>query len=451
MKTGNICVSVLLVVMCCVPSMRAGQWPQFRGPQSNQLCRDMPLPEVWSPNQNVQWRMPLPGRAWSSPVVWGDRIFITTAVDETLEASGSPARAAESGSRIKPTNDYRWEVRCLDIHSGKTLWAKVAAQGKPTMTIHKENTYASETPVTDGKRIFAFFGNNGIYCYDFEGRLCWKKDLGIYPMKSDWGTSSSPLIHNGLVYLQVDNEEQSFLVALEAETGAERWRVSREGKSTWSTPIIWKNSLRTELVAGGNVLRGYDPLSGDVLWELSVGGGRCSASPTAAGDVLYFGTEKRKDGGFLFAVKAGANGDITPKPEATTSAGVLWSQPDAGVAFASPLVYRGLVYILERNHGGIKCFDAQTGEPVYSERLPDAGIFWATPWPGGDRIYCLDVKGTTYVVQAGREFKLIHQNKLNDAFYASCAFTGNAMVLRGEESLYCIRGDSAGIAESARE
>jgi len=394
-------------------------------------------------------------------VVWGDRVFVTTAVlmdkpskpntdpaDGSAQSSSSPA----VGKRIQPNADYQWEIYCLDKDSGKVLWMQVATQGKPTIITHSENTYASETPVTDGKRVYAYFGMKGLYCYDFQGKLLWKKDLGVYKMSRDWGTGSSPMIHGGLVYLQIDNEEHSFLVALEGKTGEERWRVPRQEGSNWCTPIIWQNRQRTELVTGGKTVRGYGPLSGVLWWELNVGGGRSVASPTANRECLYFGTEKRSDGGgFLFAVKAGASGDITPKPGETTSSGVLWSQSKAGIAFASPLVYQNLVYILERNRGGIKCYDAQTGESIYSERLPGVRTFWASPWACKDKIFCLDDRGTTHVVQAGREFRILGQNKLNDDFYASCALTGNSIILRGVESLYCIRENLIRTAESEKE
>ncbi|MFC1653142.1 PQQ-binding-like beta-propeller repeat protein, partial [Planctomycetota bacterium] len=362
MNMKNMHAKLFLLLVFCVSSFGAGPWPQFRGPQGNQIALDQKLPESWNPDQNIKWQVTLPGRAWSSPVVWGDKIFITNAVDEVLEAEGSSLRVAKSGSRIRPTNDHRWEISCLDTKTGKILWTKVSTRGKPTMTIHSDNSFASETPITDGERVYAYFGMKGLYCYDMQGKRLWEKDLGVYQMAKDWGTGSSPILHNGLLYLQIDSEEQSFLVALDGKTGDERWRVSRNEGSNWSTPLIWQNSQRTELVTGGKIVYGYDPLSGELLWELNVGGGRSSASPTASGDCLYFGTEQRSDGGgSLFAVKAGAKGDITPKPGETTSSGVLWSQSKAGVAFASPLIYQNLVYILERNRGGIKCFDAQTG------------------------------------------------------------------------------------------
>ena len=439
------CLNMLLIVLFWVPPICATHWPQFRGPHSNQLSQDKQLPQVWSQDKNVQWHVKIPGRAWSSPVVWGDKIFVTTAVlDEPSKSpTDSPAQASSRPpvpDRIQPNADYRWEIYCLDKNSGKILWTKVATQGKPTMVTHSQNSYASETPVTDGERVYAYFGMKSLYCYDFQGNLLWEKDLGVYKMNKDWGTGSSPLIHDGLVYLQIDNEEQSFLVALEGKTGDERWRISRQEGSNWCTPIIWQNHQRTELVTGGKTVRAYDPLSGALWWELNVGGGRSVASPTADRERLYFGTEKRSDGGgFLFAVKAGATGDITPKAGESTSSGVLWLQSNAGIAFASPLVYRDLVYILERSHGGINCYHTQTGESVYSERLPGVRTFWASPWACDGKIFCLDDRGTTHIVQAGHEFKILGLNKLDDDFYASSAITGDSLIFRGADSLYCIR------------
>ncbi|MFC1762334.1 PQQ-binding-like beta-propeller repeat protein [Planctomycetota bacterium] len=444
-------ILLFVSVLFCVSSIGAAQWPQFRGPHSNQLGLDSPLPQVWSQDKNIQWQVPIPGRAWSSPVMWGDKIFITNAVDDVLESSGSSDRFVKSGSRIRPTNDHRWEITCLEKDSGKILWTKVAARGKPTMVLHSDNSHASETPVTDGERVYAFFGNKGLYCYDFQGKLLWNKDLGVHKMQSEWGTGSSPLIHEGVVYLQIDNEEQSFLMALEGKTGKEIWRLSRQEKSNWSTPIIWQNQKRTELVTGGRTVYAYDPVTRDQLWKLDVEG-RCVASPTAVGDLLFFGTEKRSNkGGTLFAVKAGASGDITPQAGASTSSGVLWSQPDAGIAFASPLVYRDHVYILERARGGIKCFHAQTGELKYSERLSGVRFFWASPWASHGKIFCLDDRGTTHVVEAGSEFKVLGQNKLNEDNYASCAFTSNSIILRGVESLYCIAESEIGSAATHYE
>jgi outer membrane protein assembly factor BamB len=289
--------------------------------------------------------------------------------------------------------------------------------------------------------VYVYFGMTGLYAYDFDGNLVWEKDMEVYPTRGNWGTASSPVLWKNTLYLQNDNEENSFLVALDKETGEEKWRVQRDEKSNWSTPLIWKNKMRTELVTGGKTARSYDPATGDLLWELNVGGGRDIASPAADDELIYIGNEKRRDGGgFLFAVKAGAKGNITPDEGATSSPGVAWSLSGSGMEMASPLLYEGLLYILGRNKGVISCYEAATGEPVYqSVSLPDAGPFWASPWAVDGRIYCMDERGMTHIVKAGDEFEVLSRNTLDDKFWASQAIANNAYFFRGVEYLYCIR------------
>lgn len=409
----------------------AQDWPQFRGPDSNGLTGEVESPVEWGIQKNLAWKVRIPGRGWSSPVVSGDRVFVTTAVQE---------QAPQTADRRVKGGVYRWEVHCLDLVSGKTLWTRVAASGEPRISTHQGNTYASETPVTDGRRVYAYFGMTGLFAYDFDGTLAWKKDLGVYPMEADWGTSSSPLIHEGTLYLQVDNTGDSFLVALDADSGDEVWRVARDEGSNWSSPIIWKNAKRTELVASGQTVRSYDSATGELLWELGIGGGRCSSSPTGDDERLYVGSEERDDGGgILFAVRAGASGDITPKDGATASDGVLWSREKAGPPMASPLAYRGLVYVLKRRNGIVTAYDAKTGEQAYKQRLEGAPGFWASPWASDGRVFCLDDTGTTHVLRSGPEFEVLARNPIDEQSWATPAVTPGGLVLRGIEHLYCVR------------
>jgi outer membrane protein assembly factor BamB len=406
-------------------------WPQFRGPDSNGLAADAGRPDEWGLEKNLAWKVRVPGRGWSSPIVWGEKVFVTTAVQE--EAPNKSDRRVRGGI-------YRWEVHCLDLATGRTLWKRVAARGEPRITTHQDNTYASETPVTDGRRVYAYFGMTGLYAYDLDGNLSWKKDLGAHPMRRDWGTSSSPLIYDGTLFLQIDSEGDSFLAALDAETGGEIWRVARDEGSNWSSPIIWTNKERTELVTSGQRVRSYDPATGALFWELSIGGGRCSASPTGDEERLYVGSEEREGGGgILFAVKAGASGDITPEDGATTSAGVLWSREKAAPAMASPLAYRGLVYALKRRTGIVTAHDPKTGEETYKKRVEGAPGFWASPWASDGKIYCLDENGTTHVLRAGPEFEVLARNPIDEQSRATPAVTPGGLVLRGIEHLYRIR------------
>ena len=341
-----------------------------------------------------------------------------------------------------PDKLYRWEVLCLDRNSGKLLWKEEARQGKPRIAIQANNTYATETPVTDGKRVYAYFGMHGLYCYDFDGKLVWKKDLGAYPTVMGQGPASSPVLDGDRIFLQIDNEEKSFLVALDTKTGNEIWRADRNERTNHSSPVIWKNKVRTELVANGShEVRAYDPASGKVLWELGMGG-RCYSSPVGDADLLYVGSEAgmggMRGGGGLYAVKAGAMGDISLKEGETANAGVAWSQPRGGPEKASPLLYAGHLYVLRTNGGIITCYDAKTGKQLYRQRIPEAAGFWTSPWAGEGKIFCLDDAGTTHVLAAGPEFKVLATNKLNDVFWASAAIAGNTILLRGVDNLYCI-------------
>lgn len=432
----NFFIAILSILG--LTSFKPENWPQFRGPNSNQIAFEKELPSEWSMQNNLLWKVDLMGRGWSCPIVWGNQVFFTNAV---LEDPSILPEIEEGKRQDNPDSAiYNFEVICLDIDTGKEIWKKVAYHGLPKYKTHRDNNYAPETMVSDGNHVYAYFGMTGVYCYDMNGNLVWEKDLGNYPMQSNWGTSSSPILFNGVLYLQIDNEENSFLAALDSKTGEEKWRVSREEKSNWGTPIIWKNSKRTELVVQGLKTRSYNPETGELFWELDMGGGRNITSPVAEGDMVFVGNEKRKDGGTLFGIKAGASGDISLKEGEVSNDFVAWSVPESGIAMASPVVYEGLIYIVDRNRGQIVCYEAETGKVVFpASKIKDAKAFWASPWTFDGKIYCLDEKGTTHVIQAGREFKELGKNKLNDTFWASTAIAKSSYIFRGENGIYCVR------------
>jgi outer membrane protein assembly factor BamB len=417
----------------------AFEWPQFRGPAHNGVVERGEIPTTWSTDENIRWKVSIPGRGWSSPIVWGEKIFITTAVLKIVEPAAPPQPGRDRGRRGTTSDVFSWEVYCLERASGKVLWNRVAVEGNPRVNTHASNTYASETPVTDGERLYVYFGMMGLFCYDLDGALLWKKDLGSYPMQGDWGTSTSPVLHGGLLFQVVDNESASFVVALDAKTGDERWRLAREEPSNWSTPLIWQNSQRTELVVPGVKARSYDPATGRILWELNQQGGRNIASPVADGDRLFIGNEPRGGGGKLFAVRAGVDGDITPAGDATTSAGVIWSSANCGIEMSSPLYYQGYIYVLARRTGMINCYHADTGEVAYYRTpLGGAGEFWATAWGYDGNIFCLDASGTTHVVVAGPTYQRLRENKLEEQCWATPAIVPGMIIIRGVEYLYCI-------------
>ena len=334
----------------------------------------------------------------------GSRFFLTAAVlqrppqGSTAEAAQPQPYAGGGGWRRSDLTKaiYSWEVLCVDTRGGKLLWRRVAREGFPPTPRHSSNTYATETPVTDGERVYAYFGMNGLFCFDFRGNLLWDKDLGNYETRAGWGTASSPVLHRGNLYLQIDNQEKSFLTALDAKTGRELWRVDRDEVTQYSSPIIWKNSLRAELVVGGMVYRSYEPASGELLWQLDMAKGRSSATPLAVGDRLFVGTEFRNrggpddGGGCLFAIKAGGAGDITPSRDADSGEYVAWKIARSGIQMASPVYCAGHLYLLERRAGILHCIHAETGVTAYRSRVSGARAFWASPWTDQERVFCLD-------------------------------------------------------------
>jgi outer membrane protein assembly factor BamB len=458
----------MLVVACSLPFLaaaRAGDWPQFRGPGNAGLSTEKRLPAEWSADKNVRWKVKLPGYGWSSPVVCGDKVFVTTAVADKQSrptpfffgpAAGKKDRVAgakKAGGyagafalpwfQPKPPDTlYRWEVYCLNRDDGKVLWKRVAAEHKPAVATHPSNTYASETPVTDGERLYVYFGMTGVYCYDLAGRPLWNRELGAFKMLGGWGTGSSPALDGERLFVLCDNEEKSFLVALDKRTGKELWRKERPEKSSWSTPFVWHNKVRTELVAcGGKHVWSHDPATGKVLWEMGGMPGMVSATPVADDERVYFGASAAPFGGRpLFAVKAGASGDLTLKEGEKSNAGVAWYNPRGGPDIASPLLYDGRLYVLWQMGGLLSCYDARTGKAVYPrQRLPQAAGFTSSPWAHAGKVFCLDEDGRTFVLQSGPEFKLLAVNRIDEMFWSSPALAGGALFLRGLDHLYCIK------------
>jgi len=317
----------------------------------------------------------------------------------------------------------------------------LALERKPTIPTHNTNTFASETPVTDGERIYASFGMHGVFCYDLAGNLIWKQDLPAFPMMGGWGTGSSPTLVDDKLIIQSDNEKQSYIAALNKLTGKEVWRVERDAKSSWSTPYIWKNGGRSDIVAcGGNKITAYSPADGKVVWELGGISGSCSATPVAGDGMLFVGAGGRMGTSPLFAVKDGVTGDITLKAGETSNAGVVWSRTKSGPSMASPLYYQGYLYIIDQNGGMISCYDGKTGEPAYyRKRISEAGSFSSSPWAADGKIFCLDEAGQTAIIKAGPDFVELGKNKIPEMTKATPALVDGTLYLRTIDHLYSIK------------
>ncbi|HEX6963783.1 MAG TPA: PQQ-binding-like beta-propeller repeat protein [Lacipirellula sp.] len=447
-------IAPAILLFACLTTIAAAtfaeNWNQFRGPAASGVASESALPIEWSAERNIAWKQRIPGVGWSQPVVWGDKIFLTTAVaddqprpDPAQMGPGVGGFAGFFKSFEPPETNYRWLVLCLDADAGNILWEKTVREGRPTIHIHPNNTFATETPAVDEERLIVHFGMHGVYAYSHDGELLWSKDLEAYPTQFGWGTGSSPVMHGDLVFIQCDNDEQSWIAALDKRTGDEVWRADRDENSNWGTPYLWKNSQRAELVAsGGTAMRSYDPMSGKLLWQIA-GGGRTASTPVSDGDLLYFDSYDRLTGsnGVVVAVKPGADGDIPLKTgDDAAREFVAWARPMSGFRISSPTVANGCLYLPEQGGGIVRCVDAATGEEHYRKRIRGATGFSASPIAVGDRVYLTDQAGRTVVVKAGPELEVLAANELSEMTWSSPAVVGRRLLIRTVDHLYAIGG-----------
>jgi outer membrane protein assembly factor BamB len=417
-------------------------WPQFRGPQARGVATSPQLPVRWSTTENVLWKTDLPGRGWSSPIVAHGRVVVTTVVSQgELEA---PKKGLYfGGERPEPPQGIQqWQVLCLDLATGQVVWVRQVHEGRPPSSIHLKNSYASETPVTDGERIYAYFGNLGLYCLDFDGEVLWSRPFEAHATRYGWGTAASPVLHGDRIFVVDDNDDKSFLLALDKRTGEPVWRVERDEQSNWSTPYIWENSLRTEIVTlGSGRVRSYD-LDGNELWTLQGMSSITIATPYADGDRLYFSSgyvlDKLRP---VYAVRPGAAGDISLSEGQTSNDWIVWSDAQAAPYNPSTLLYDGRLYVLY-DRGFFACYDAQDGREIYPrQRIPDGRAFTASPWAYGGNVFCLNEDGVTFVLPAGDQFKILHRNVLaeDDMCMATPAVADDRLLIRTAARLYCLR------------
>ncbi len=390
-----------------------GNWPMFRGPRATGVAAGDNLPDQWSATENVEWKVEIPGRGWSSPIVWGNRIFLTTVVNTGQTAESKKGLYLKGEQRDPVDAQHLWKVLCLDLVSGKLLWEQTAHEGKPVTPLHTKNTYASETPVTDGKQVYAYFGNLGVFCYDVEGKFVWSKTFEPHAMRLGWGTAASPTIHESRLYIVNDNEEDSYAEALDTANGKELWRVERDEQSNWATPFVWKNELRTELVtAGTNRVRSYD-LDGKLLWDFEGMSVITIATPFAQNGLLYISSGyvldmKRKP---VYAIRPGGKGDITLAAGSNSNETIAWCQRNAGPYNPSVLVYGERMYVLY-DRGLMACYNALTGAEIYEkQRIPNGRAFTASPWAFGGKIFCLSEYGETFVFAASDEMTVLRRQR----------------------------------------
>jgi len=372
-------------------------WPQFRGPDSLGVVEDPALPDKWSATENVAWKVEIPGVGWSSPIVWGDRVFVTSVIS-SVDGEKPKKGLYFGGERKAPADEHRWMVYAVDFKTGKILWEKEAHHGVPPGPRHLKNSYASETPVTDGERVYAYFGNVGLFCYDMKGKLLWSKPSTFVKTRFGWGTAASPVLHQGRIYVVNDNDDKSYLAALDKKTGDVIWRMEREEKTNWSTPYIWEHNGKTEIVTTGTGrVRSYD-LDGRLLWQFGGMSSIVIPTPFSSHGMLYPGVGlRRRSEPAGVRGEAGAQGDLSLAPGETSNAGIAWYLPQAGPYNPSPIVYGDIYY-----------HSARPRLPHCARRADRQGDLWeGANRPGGWRIHGIALGGEWKAVPVERGWRYV--------------------------------------------
>ncbi len=435
LASALVCLGVSSLI--CLPAAKA-DWPQFRGPIGNGVVDGLNHPKSWGNESSVAWSKVIPGGGWSSPIVVGKKVFVTSAVDE---AGGKPV-GFQSGVRNmrgkRPTKPLKFGLYCLDLNGGASVWEKTLAERKPDHPIHPSNTYATESPATDGERIFCYFAAIGLLAaVDLEGEEVWRVEIGSYPTGNGFGTGSSLAVDGDRLFLQCDNDQNSFVVAFDTKTGNEIWRAKRNSRTSWSTPLVWRNNERTELITcGSGVVTSYDPNTGSVLWKLTGIDSSFSASPASDAERIYFGNSGPMSRGPLVAVGSNLKGEVKFDSR-NQSDQIAWSRMRSGPGLASPVVCGDHLYVAGR--GIISCYSITDGKELYKSRLPGSKSVAASLWSAGGYVFLLDEAGKTFVIKNGPEFKLSATNQINDLFWSTPAISDGALLLRGVNKLYCIR------------
>jgi outer membrane protein assembly factor BamB len=421
------------------------QWPSFRGANAAGVADGHSTAVKWNTatGENIAWKTPVAGVAVSSPIVWGNRVFVSTAI------SSDPNQGIRTGlyGDVEPVNDaskHSWHLIALDKQTGKVVWDKTAYEGIPKTKRHPKSSQASPTPVTDGTHVIVSFGSQGLYGYDFDGKLLWQKDLGVlnagwfFDPDYEWGVGSSPIIYKNLVIVQCDIQRNSFIAAFDTATGKEIWRTSRDEIPSWSTPTIIESNGKVELVTQATTfIRGYDPMTGKELWKLS-GNSEITIPTPIAGPGFVIVTNGYRGVQPIFAIKPGGTGDISLKNDQTKSDVIAWSSNRGGPYIPTPVIYGDLLYVLQ-NGGVLAAYKVATGERVYQERLGTGGSFSASPIAADGKIYCSSEDGDVYVVKAGPTYELLAKNATGEALIATPAVSDGLLIFRGLKNVIAIK------------
>ena len=418
------------------------QWPVYRGYRSSGVMDNANLPDSFnlSTGYNIRWKISIPGLGISSPVIWGDRLFITTAVSDNDKEGFKPGIYGD----VRPVKDssmHQWKVYCIDKNSGRIIWEKTAYKGIPRMKRHPKSTHANTTLAVDGNYVVAFFGSEGLYCYDMEGKLKWQKSFGtlksvFFSMESaEWEFASSPIISNGIAIIQCDVLENSFLAAYDLNTGKELWKVARDEYPGWCTPNIYDYQGKEYIAVNGFKHRGgYDFLTGKEIWRMSGGGDIQIPTPVVGDNLIFFNSAHGKSSPVM-AVKNSASGDITLKDNETENAYVQWSIPRGGSYIHTMLLYRNKLYNVNWN-GTINCMDPATGKEIYNAKLGKSKSFIASPVASDGKIFIVDEEGTLYIISDSDNFEILKVIPLNDVCMTAPAITDGMIFFRTQNYLF---------------
>ncbi len=442
-RVSALCFCLLL----STATVFAQNWPSFRGANASGVAASAKPPATFNaPKQEgIRWKTAIPGISHSSPIVWGNRIFVITAISSDPNARFN---AKDRGIGLAEDNaPHTWRIYALDKDSGRIVWEKTAYEGLPRAKRHVKATQANSTPATDGKYVVALFGSQGLAAYDMNGKQLWQKDLGVLnpglwdDKTSSWGHASSPVIYRHLVIVQADGHAQSFIAAFNLKDGKQAWRVDRGEITSWATPTIHEAKGRTELIAnGGRFIRGYDPLTGKEIWRFSDSDTQVKMqAPLVANGLIYI-TGGYPPGRTMYAFRPGAVGDISLKPGQETNEFIAWRASSGSPYTPTPIIYENLFYALADN-GVLSAYDANTGERLYQERLPSS--FSASPIAADGKLYLASQDGDVFVVKAGRKFELLATNPMGEALMATPAISGGMLIIRGERYVYAVAEKSA--------
>ncbi len=416
-------------------------WTRFRGADATGVVVDnSALPTQWSKSENVAWVVDVPGQGWGSPIVVGQRVYVSSVVADEANTAPQSGLYLGEGVRDPAKGIHHWMVYCFDLTTGDEVWQHEAHAGRPLVPRHPKSSYAAETPTTDGQRLFVLFGDLGLYAYSLEGEPLWSQMIEPKKTNMDYGAAASPVVHDGQVIVVYDNKEESWIAAFDAESGERKWRTPRDETHSWATPFVWQNEQRTEIVVPGRRQNRSYSLAGKELWNFD---GNMSVlvipSPFAAHGMCYIASGYVGDAHRpTFAILPGASGQLAAEGEYADNEFIGWYQAKASPYNTTQIVYGNYLYTVY-DQGFMTCHNAHTGEEVYDkQRFSPKGTFTASPWAYNGKVFCLSEEGLTYVIKAGPEFETLGINPLDELCIATPSMAGGKLLIRTLTKVYCL-------------